>query len=446
MRALFFLLAASVASPAAASQDRSRVVTLERALALAQARNAELRRSALRIGSAEADQRLARAAMLPRVEVDASMERDWSEGGEVSGSFVDPVTGRTVVLRTPAQTFSTYAAGATLQQLLFDGGRTTNALRASDHGLAAARENMEEIRLQTAFVVEQRFYELVRAQRQLQVLTEAAARSRDQAQATQRLFDVGRQTLADVYAARTNRDNDEMSRIGQEARVELARQDLAVTIGVDPGEPIAIEEPPRLFDDPAPAPPVEGAIAKALASRPGLRALADAAESARRAAAATAGGYWPQISVVVGYQRRTWDLDTFASPPGKAGTVSAGVRLSWNLFDGFATNAQVAKALVEVQQAENDLADARRAVAAEVAKAVEQLTVARLLVRTASHNEGNAREGLKLARTRQEVGAGTQLDVRDAELKLTQSQLAWLGALVGGRVAEAALLRATGGR
>jgi outer membrane protein TolC len=445
VRALLFLLALSAASPAASSPGRTRV-TLERALAMAQARNAELRRSALRIGSAEADKRLARAAMLPHVRVDASVERDWAEGGEVNGSFVDPVTGRTVLLRTPAQTFSSYAAGVTLQQLLFDGGRTSNAFEASERGLAAARESMDEARLQTAFLVEQQFYELVRAQRRLQVLTEAAARSRDQAQATQRLFDVGRQTLADVYAARTNRDNDEMNRMGQEARVEVARQELAVTIGADPGEPIAIEEPPGLLDDPARAPAVDSAIAKALASRPGLRALAEAAESERRAAAAAASEHWPQISLFVGYDRRTWDLGAFTSPPGRAGTVSAGVRLSWNLFDGFATSAQIAKALVQVQQAENDLAEGRRAVAAEVANAVEQLMVARQLVRTASRNEENAREALRLARSRQEVGAGTQLEVRDAELKLTQSQLASLGALVGGRVAEAALRRATGGR
>jgi OMF family outer membrane factor len=54
-------------------------------------------------------------------------------------------------------------------------------------------------------------------------------------------------------------------------------------------------------------------------------------------------------------------------------------------------------------------------------------------------------ENLRLARTRQQVGVGTQLEVRDAELKLTQSELARANALVDGHEAEAALRRAIGG-
>jgi outer membrane protein TolC len=42
------------------------------------------------------------------------------------------------------------------------------------------------------------------------------------------------------------------------------------------------------------------------------------------------------------------------------------------------------------------------------------------------------------------VGVGTQLEVRDAELKLTQAQLTRVGSLVDGREAEAALRRAQG--
>ena len=59
--------------------------------------------------------------------------------------------------------------------------------------------------------------------------------------------------------------------------------------------------------------------------------------------------------------------------------------------------------------------------------------------------EQTAKEGLRLARTRQEVGVGTQLEVRDAELKLTQAQLNVVASLVDGREAEAALRRAQGG-
>jgi len=438
-------LAISAAASAAAPQGGPPALTLERAVALALERNPEMLRSRLQVRTAEADQAQARAAILPRVDLNASVTRTRSGGGEVTGSFVDPASGETVPLRTPAEVYSTYIAGVSVQQLLFDGGKWWGNREAKDFGLDAARESSAEARLQTVFLVEQRFYELVLAQRQYQVLAEAAARSRGQAEATQRLFEAGRQAQTDVFAARSNRDNDEISGLLQEARVELARQELALAIGAEPREPIAVEEPPRLLDEPDPPPPVEPAIAKALLSRANLKALAHSAESQRRAAAAASGDYWPAIGLVAGYSRQTRDPGTFTSSLDKASLLGAGVILSWNLFNGFETRAQVQKAEVQARQAENDLAFARKGVAAEVENAIARLAVARQLARVATRSEENAREGLRLARARQEVGAGTQLEVRDAELKLTQSQLARVGALVGGREAESALRRAMGG-
>src|SRR5205085_4888886 len=133
-----------------------------------------------------------------------------------------------------------YQAELRLTQLIFDGGKWWNNIAAADLGVQSGMAQVDEQRLQITYLVEQRFYELVRAQRQLQVLSEAATRSRDQADFTQRLFEGGRSTQADVYAARANRDNDEVNRLGQERAVELARSDLASSIGFDPGAPLNV--------------------------------------------------------------------------------------------------------------------------------------------------------------------------------------------------------------
>ena len=121
------------------------------------------------------------------------------------------------------------------------------------------------------------------------------------------------------------------------------------------------------------------------------------------------------------------------------------MNLSWNIFAGLSTQANVRKAEIQTLLSENDLASARRNVASDVEKAVAQLATSRQQVRVSQQAEQTAKEGLRLARTRQEMGEGTQLEVRDAELKLTQSQLNVVGSLVDGREAESALRRAQGG-
>src|SRR5205823_12546260 len=272
-------------------------LTLEQAIQLALRNNPDLRRTELQAESADQDVTIARAAILPALTFNASFS-DTRNGGGIPTRIPDPrdPTGTTfVTVPSSPDVFRGYGATVGVRQLLFDGGRWWNALDAADAQQAALVASFDEQRLQTVFTVEQRFYELVRQQRQLKVLGDAAIRSRDQADFTQRLFEGGRSTQADVYAARANRDNDEINRLGQEARVEPARQDLAVVVAVDPTDPLTIQEPSQMQQEPA-APPAAGqAVEKALLSRPSLKAFALTVEAQRKNASAARGDYSPRV-------------------------------------------------------------------------------------------------------------------------------------------------------
>jgi outer membrane protein TolC len=437
------LVLAAALSGAAVAQQQPQPLTLEEAVKLALQRNSDLQRQVLLSLSAEQDRVIARSFVLPQLTFNASTAYQRINGIQV-------VQGVTVPGGFQAQQQTRYDglfdAGLRLSQLVFDGGRWWNNLAASDLGLQSSRAQVDEQRLQISYLVEQRFYELVRAQRQLVVLGDAATRSRDQANYTQRLFEGGRATQADVYAARANRDNDEVQRLGQERFVELARADLSTAIGLDPGAPLTVAEPPNMMSTPAQPPPLPDAISRALDNRPSLKAFALTLDQNRKLVSAAKGDYWPSVSAVGQWTKSTTESTLFfAESPGRNSQASVGVSLSWNLFNGLNTTANVRKADIQVALAASDLDNGRRAVASDVQKAIAQLSVARAQSRVAQQAEQTAREGLRLARTRQEVGVGNQLEVRDAELKLTQAQLSLVGSLVDGREAEAALRRAQGG-
>jgi outer membrane protein TolC len=421
----------------------ARQLTLDDALKLGLERNTDLRKQILLSLSAEQDLVLARARILPKLDFNASASRTRAQ--TLGGERIIPGVGATTF--PPSLTFSNnYNAGLNLGQLIFDGGKWWNNLSAADLGVAANEAQVDEQRLQITYLIEQRFYELVRAQRQLQVQADAAQRSRDQADFTQRLYEGGRATQADVYAARANRDNDEIIRLGQERVVELARSDLSTAIGLDPGEPLAVVEAPQMLSEPAAPPEAGSAVQRALANRPSLKAFALTLESNRKLVSAAKGDYWPVVSLNGSYGRNAPLWSQFDDPNlGNSSQLSGSVNLTWNIFGGLATNASVRKAELTALMSENDLLAGRRGVAADVEKAVAQLAAARAQARVAVQTEQNAKESLRLARTRQEVGVGTQLEVRDAELKVTQAALARVGALVDGREAEAALRRAQGG-
>lgn len=413
-------------------------LTIQQAIQIALDRNYDLRRSEYQAATAEQNLVLARSIVLPQLNFNGSVTKiRQGEGTQVVGGV--PIT-------VAAHVFTQYSGNIVVRQLLFDGGNWWNNLKAASLALESSQASIEEQRLTTIYTVEQRFYELIRQRRQLKVLGDAAQRSRDQADFTQRLFDGGRATQADVYAARANRDNDEINRLGQEALVELARQDLALTVGLNPADPLAIVEPDAMQQDPAAPPPTREAVDKALAQRPSLKAFGLTVESQQKAVAAAKGGYWPQISLVGTYGRSTADRSQFIDTDlAQNSQLTGGVNLTWNIFSGLSTKATVQNAEINVLLAINDLDNGRRTVASDVERAVAQLAVARQQARIAVQTLQNSSENLRLARTRQQVGVGTQLEVRDAELKLTQSELARANALVNGHEAESALKRATGG-
>jgi outer membrane protein TolC len=437
------VLALALSTGALAQQDQQHPLTLDEAVRLALSRNTDLRRQILLSLSAEQDRIIARSAILPQLTFNGSASEQRVNGAQVLQGIEVPTGGPTSVQQTNYGPL--FSSGLRVQQLVFDGGRWWNNLSAADLGLQASRAQVDEQRLQITYLVEQRFYELVRAHRQLQVLSDAAQRSRDQADFTQRLFEGGRSTQADVYAARANRDNDEVTRLGQERTVELARADLSSAIGLDPGAPLVVAEPPNMMAPPGVAPALADAIQRALAQRPSLKAFALTANQNRKLVSANRGDYWPAVSLFGQWGRNTTDIQPFLEAPGRNSQASAGVSVTWNIFNGFSTSANVEKAQIQVALAENDFSSGQRAVANDVEKAIAQLAAARAQSRVAQQAEQTAREGLRLARTRQEVGVGNQLEVRDAELKLTQAQLNVVGSILDGRESEAALRRAQGG-
>src|SRR5882672_7028892 len=297
------LVVAALLCTAAVAQQRPQPLTLDEAVKLALQRNTDLQRQILLSLSAEQDRIIARSAVLPHADFNASIAANRQGAGTVVVSGVG--------FPQPTSNYSTTAVGLNLSQLIFDGGKWWNNISAANLGLAASEAQVDEQRLQITYLVEQRFYELVRAQRQLQVFTEAATRSRDQANYTQRLFEGGRATQADVYAARANRDNDEVLRLGQERVVELARSDLSTAIGLDPGSPLSVSEPQNMMSTPAQPPRLPDAISRALDSRPSLKAFALTTEQSRKLFSAAKGDYWPTVSVVVQWSRSTTETHPF---------------------------------------------------------------------------------------------------------------------------------------
>jgi outer membrane protein len=124
--------------------------------------------------------------------------------------------------------------------------------------------------------------------------------------------------------------------------------------------------------------------------------------------------------------------------------AAAGLSLSWNVFQGGLTRAQVSEAEANVMATVAQLDLLRQQVQSDV-------DAARLAVRAAKESLSasrealvNARERLRLAEERYQVGAGSVIELGDAQVALTQAAAQAVQADDRLAMARAQLLRAVG--
>jgi len=102
--------------------------------------------------------------------------------------------------------------------------------------------------------------------------------------------------------------------------------------------------------------------------------------------------------------------------------VVFGVTGSWNIFDGGATIGNIAQEKARLLQTKNSYDDAVRSVVLNVQQSISNLRQAKETIDSQTASVVMAAEALRLARDRLNAGAGTQLDVINAQVQLLLAQ------------------------
>ncbi len=438
---------AAVALALAAAARAEPPLTLDDALAIAARQNPDLALARADADTADADRSASVSGVLPRLDLQSSLGRAFV--GRSARVQLNPVT-QEILPPSPATDFPAYSLGLQLTQPVFDWRTFQDVSRASSAAQAAERQ-YDEARLSLAFEVTRRFYEVLRAERSLAVLEKTAARSGDLVGRADALFAAGRAPRSDTFTARVNLGNDRIAVEQQRAVLAQARSALAQVLGRTAGGDLSVV-PPATLDAPgvptAEPPTAEALLDAARARRPALlaqRALVAAADAAVSSAHA---GYLPTVDAQASYSRSGSD---FAGAGGVYGDLArqyqaaAQLVVSWNLFEGRRTSAEVQRAESQARRARASADKAVEAVAKEIADARAVLASRARQVALAAENLRTADQGLSLARERLDAGLATQLELRDASLKLTQAELSLVESRIDHAVALADLARAAGG-
>jgi TolC family type I secretion outer membrane protein len=334
------------------------------------------------------------------------------------------------------QAFQSNAISTVVQgrQLIYDFGKLQALVDTAQANQRVATNETQRVRDVVVLNVRQAYYNLLQAQRLVAVADAQVARSELNLRSARGFFDVGTKPKSDVTKAEVEVANARVAQIQARNLVQLNQVTLANALGLEASTPFQVQD---ILNYEAVAIDPVALRAEALANRPELVQAQARIDAARAQLAGARAGYLPDLTVTGSYGAATSD-----PPLHEVWSVTG--NLSWNLFQGFFTAAQVEEtgALVEAARADYDSLELQVRLDVEQAY-INVLNAAERITATAKAVE-SAQENLRLAQGRYDAGVGTILDLTDAQLSLTNAEADQVRALTDHKLAQAALDRAVG--
>ena len=455
LTAAALLVAVAAGRPLLAQRADTLALSLGDAVARALRTSDETRLATAQLEAAEAQILSARATGLPQLRLQSTYGHQLENA---RAQAVGQIFGQN----------NTYNTNLNLSQTLFQGGRIVNASRAAGRVGEAARLELDETRRLVTVDVQRAYLAAVLAAQLLEIQERNLALADERVAQVERLQGGGRLARYDLLRARVERTNLEPTVIQARSERELAElevkrllnlpvdQPLALTTRLDAGALLAATgadtaaliapapapgaAPVRLADEPAVAFSVPRALVE---ERGSVRSARLTAEARRLGVSVARADYLPSFTVsgTFGYlafptgsflqnvPTRFGRLETTPCPtaeqPARTCTQQNGgwfsdrainLAVSWPLFDGLRTRANVDIAESQARIAELQLEQRREAVTIEIARARSELARAQAAFAAQRQNVAEAEEAFRLATLRFERGVGTQLEVSDAQL------------------------------
>lgn len=483
-------------------------LTIEEAVEVALLRNYALRNTRLDVENARAQIREAWGQVLPQVSVDASYTRNVIQanpfaGSDIGGLFgsgnagdwvafnerarqdgdpsTEPITFEEFQERqaqgrqeagielgeagsNPFTVDNQFATGLSISQTLFNGTAFT-AISGAQQLEDVNQRAVDRAEQTLVDDVRQAYYQALLSAEQARVTVQSVERTQETYQEVAQQVARGVTPKFERVSARVELENLRTDLVQLRNDTDLAIDNLKQAIGFPVEQPVRLRGALRV-EDPGEFTTVsaEDAMAMALRNRPDVQQAQLAVELNRIDRRSVQAGYLPTVSAFANfdYTGRVPDdrttafndpTDPFSFSQETNGffadqywnpSIAVGLRLSWNVFDGFQRAAQIEQRQVAVNQAEVDLQQLEAQVRLQVQSALRDLGTARQRLQSQQANVDRAELNYQFAQKRLDVGAADQLQLREASDQLDQARLNRLQAVYDYLTAKSAFETAVG--
>jgi outer membrane protein TolC len=330
--------------------------------------------------------------------------------------------------------YNYYTASIGFNWLLTNFGQRLYAIRAQQQAVKSSQYDEQTTKSDVIFNVTQGYYGVLAAQHLSEVADKVLEESSKHLEQAKGFFEVGRVSRIDVATAETNYANAQLNMITAKNNVELAMVNLLNTMGIRDTDTVGILDTitptTREID-------MKAAIQNAMDNRPELKSLNAANQSLLESEKSVLASNLPSIIGTGGY---SWA--GYQTPLTWNWAIGVGVQFP--LFSGFSTYGKYGELKAREQNVEAQIDVLKQGIILQVKQAGLNLQQADDSIAASKKAMDSAQLNLELADERYTTGAGSIIELTDAEASFASSSAAYIQSIYQYNIALAQLKRAEG--
>lgn len=329
------------------------------------------------------------------------------------------------------------STGISLNQTLWNGGRSWNQVKQAKSNLNIAKLNQRNTKIQVIQNVIQSYYGLLKAQQLYEVSLENLEMSTQQVELVQKQFELGVVKKTDLLKAEVAQGQARVDVLARKTNLENARRVLFNDMGLqDFGQPItAIDEKWN--------PPIVPSSAESLqllkTQNPNILISETRISLGELSYKMAKGVRMPSVNSSLSYGANGSTSSELKEAIKDDWTFGVNVSVSVPIFTGKALSTQQHQAKLSKQQSEYDYITLLNDLKVQAELLRESLQNYSEIIPLNEAIVASAQEDLKLARERYGLGSANILEVLDAQVSLTRSNSTLINTIHDARMQEASL-------
>ncbi|WP_066245097.1 TolC family protein [Anaerosporomusa subterranea] len=316
---------------------------------------------------------------------------------------------------------------------LYNGGRTDRQVEQAKEGVLVSELGIQKAKQQLKLDVTTAYFNVLQAQNMVNVNQETVNNFKQHLQIVEEKFKVGVVAKSDVLRSEVELANAEQNLIKSENGYDVAVATLLNIMDRTSETEVVLKDD---FGYEKSTISLDESLVLARKNRPDITQSEANVRIAEQGVAIAESGNSPTVSLSAS---KGWN-DVVPDN----GNWSAGVSANWNIFDAGLTKSKVRQADASLVKAKEQAKQVSDSVALEVRQAYLNMLEGEKRIQTTDVASQKAQEDMFIAQEKYRAGVGTNLDVIDAQLALTQARTNRIQALYDFNVSKAKLDKAVG--